>query len=72
MGYLACNNEGSPNKVIVGRDGVNDASAEEEQINNIYEQPLITTIKSSEGDNEAVDPKVLVHGWLERMVRPLP
>ena len=32
MGYLACNNEGSPNKVIAG--GVNDASAEEEQINN--------------------------------------
>ena len=27
MGYLACNNEGSPNKVIA--DGVNDASAEE-------------------------------------------
>ena len=35
MGYLACNNEGSPNKVRVGADGVNDASAEEEQINNI-------------------------------------
>ena len=35
MGYLACNNEGSPNKVRAGRDGVNDASAEEEQINNI-------------------------------------
>ena len=33
MGYLACNNEGSPNKVIAG--GVNDASAEEEQVNNI-------------------------------------
>ena len=33
MGYLACNNEGSPNKVRVG--GVNDASAEDEQINNI-------------------------------------